>query len=112
MNATVQSPWAATRRGPPAPALLEEADAIREATDRGPPIYTSMVLAAWRGQAARALALIEASIQDATAESENRAISLAEYARALLYNGLGRYRPALAAAQRACEHEEPSPSVR
>jgi hypothetical protein len=39
---------------------------------------TSLVLAAWRGQEARALELIEASIQDATAEGEGRAISLIE----------------------------------
>ena len=33
-------------------------------------------------------------------------ITLAEYATAVLYNGLGRYQAALAAAQRACEHED------
>jgi hypothetical protein len=62
------------------------------------------VLAAWRGQEAQALELIEASREDATRRGEGRAVTLAEYATAVLYNGLGRYQAALAAAQRACEH--------
>ena len=33
-------------------------------------------------------------------------VTLAEYATAVLYNGLGRYQEALAAAQRACEHDD------
>ena len=89
-----------------ASALIEEADAITEATGNAPLRYTSLVLAAWRGEEARALELIEAGIQDATARGEGRAIGLAEYATAVLYNGLGRYEAALAGAQRACEHED------
>jgi DNA-binding CsgD family transcriptional regulator len=85
--------------------LLEEADAINAATGPTPLMSTSLVLAAWRGQEARTLELIGASIQDAPPESESRAIALAEYARAVLYNGLGEYQAALFAAERACEHE-------
>jgi DNA-binding CsgD family transcriptional regulator len=94
------------RQGPPASALIEEADAINEASGEAPLVSTSLVLAAWRGQEARAVELIEAGIQDATPEGAPRAISLAEYAGALLYNGLGRYHAALAAAQPACEHQD------
>ena len=50
--------------------------------------------------------LIEAGVQDATARGEGRAIGLAGFARAVLYNGLGRYDAALAAAERACEHDD------
>jgi DNA-binding CsgD family transcriptional regulator len=50
--------------------------------------------------------LIEASIKDAMARGEGRAIGMAEYATAVLYNGLGRYEQALAAAQRACQFED------
>ncbi len=64
------------------------------------------MLAAWRGQEARALELIKASREDATRRGEGRAIALAEYATAVLYNGLGRYQEALAAAQRACEYDD------
>jgi len=68
--------------------------------------YTDLVLAAWRGEEAPALDLIEAGIKDAIARGEGRAIGVAEYATALLYNGLGRYESALAAAQRACRYDD------
>ena len=93
----------------PASALLGEADAINEAIGTPPLLSTSLVLAAWRGQEGRALQLIDASIEDATAENEGMAIALAEYAQALLYNGLGRYQAALSAAERACQHEDVGP---
>ena len=89
-----------------AAGLIEEADAITEATGNAPLGYTSLVLAAWRGQEAEALELIEASRDDATERGEGRAITLAEYATAVLYNGLGRYRAALTAAERASDHDD------
>jgi DNA-binding CsgD family transcriptional regulator len=90
----------------PASALIEEADAITEATGNAPLMYTSLVLAAWRGQEAKATELIEASLEDAASRGEGRAITLAEYATAVLYNGLGRYQAALGAARRASEHDD------
>jgi DNA-binding CsgD family transcriptional regulator len=105
-SASPAGPTASGRDGPPASALIEEADAINEATADTPLVSTSLVLAAWRGQETRALELIEASIQDATPSGEAGAVSLAGYASAVLYNGLGRYQAALAAAQRTCEHED------
>jgi DNA-binding CsgD family transcriptional regulator/tetratricopeptide (TPR) repeat protein len=89
-----------------AAALIEEADAITEATGNAPLSYTSMLLAAWRGEEARALELIEAGIQEATARGEGRAIGLAGHVTAVLYNGLGRYEEAMAGARRACEQED------
>jgi DNA-binding CsgD family transcriptional regulator len=89
-----------------ASALIDEADAITEATGYAPLSYTSLVLVAWRGEEARALELIEVGVQEATARGEGRAIGLAGYVTAVLYNGLGRYVTALAGAQRACEHED------
>jgi DNA-binding CsgD family transcriptional regulator len=89
-----------------AAALIEESDAISAATGNTRLAYVAPVVAAYRGQEALALELIEASIQDATARGEGRAIALAEFARAVLYNGVGRYEAAQAAAQRACEHED------
>ena len=89
-----------------ASALIEEADAISEATGNPPLRYTSLILFAWRGQEAAALRVIESSLQDATARGEGRAIGLAHYATAVLYNGLGRFQDALAAAQRACAYED------
>jgi len=89
-----------------ASALVEEADAITAATGNAPLRYTSLFLAAWRGEEAQALKLIEARARDATARGEGRAIGSAEYVTAVLYNGLGRYEAALVGAQRACEHED------
>jgi DNA-binding CsgD family transcriptional regulator len=89
-----------------ASALIEEADAITEATGGAPLRYTSMVLVAWRGEEARALELIELGMQEATHRGEGRAIGLAGYVTAVLNNGLCRYEAALAAAQQACEHED------
>jgi DNA-binding CsgD family transcriptional regulator len=86
--------------------LIEEADAITQATGSAPLAYTSVVLAAFRGRPAPALAAIENGIEDAGARGEGRAIALAGYATSVLYNGLGRYGEALAAAERACEHED------
>jgi DNA-binding CsgD family transcriptional regulator len=59
-----------------------------------------------RGDETRALEVIGACVNLATARGEGRAIGYAEHAVAVLYNGLGRYQDALAAAQRACEHED------
>jgi DNA-binding CsgD family transcriptional regulator len=89
-----------------ASALIEEADAISEATGNAPVSYTSLVLAAWRGQEIPALGLIAGGVRGATARGEGRLVALAEYATAVLYNGLGRYEEALAAARRGCEYED------
>jgi DNA-binding CsgD family transcriptional regulator len=86
--------------------LVAEATAINEAAAYAPILLTSLVLAAWRGQETRALELIAATIEDAPAEDRRRATALADYARAVLYNGLGRYEEAFAAAARACAHED------
>jgi DNA-binding CsgD family transcriptional regulator len=89
-----------------ASVLSAEADAIVEATGNTRWQGTSLLLAAWRGQEGGTLKMAEASIQAATARGEGRAICMAELSRAVLYNGLGRYQDALAAAERACEHED------
>jgi DNA-binding NarL/FixJ family response regulator len=68
--------------------------------------YTSLVVAAWHGQEALAMRLIEDGRRDATGRGEGRAVALAEYATAVLCNGLGRYKTALAAARKACEHDD------
>jgi DNA-binding CsgD family transcriptional regulator len=89
-----------------AAALKDEARSISEALGSAAITYTDLVLAGWRGEEAPALDLIEAGIKDAIARGEGRAIGVAEYATALLYNGLGRYETALAAAQRACQFDD------
>jgi DNA-binding CsgD family transcriptional regulator len=89
-----------------ATALIGEANAISRAVGNAPLRYASLVLLAWRGDETAALPVIESSLEDAKARGEGRAIGLAYYATAVLFNGLGRYEEALAAAQRACAHDD------
>jgi len=89
-----------------ASALVEESDAITEATGHSPLKYSSLLLLAWRGTDVQASARIQANVRDATAWGEGRAIGLGDYFSAVLYNGLGRYQDALAGAERACEHDD------
>ena len=49
---------------------------------------------------------IDAGVRDAKARGEGRVLALADCFTAVLYNGLGRYAEALAAAQRVCEFDD------
>jgi DNA-binding CsgD family transcriptional regulator len=89
-----------------AATLIEEAASITAATDYAPLRYHSLALAAWRGIPADAIALIEAAAADATARGEGRVLGLTGYLAAVLYNGLGRYDDAFAAARESCEYED------
>ncbi|HUB39844.1 MAG TPA: AAA family ATPase [Streptosporangiaceae bacterium] len=89
-----------------AATLKDEGQAISEAMGSAVITYTDLVLAAWRGEEGPALDLIEAGLKDAIVRGEGRCVGVAEYSTALLYNGLGRYETALAAAQRACRYDD------
>jgi len=89
-----------------AAALIEEADAITQATGMAPLKYASLMLAAWRGDEAEGLALIDAGRSEATARGEGMGLGVIEWATALLHNGRGRYTEALAAADRGHEHDD------
>jgi DNA-binding CsgD family transcriptional regulator len=60
-------------------------------------------LAAFRAQEAEASPFIEANVSEALLRGEGSRLAVAEWAMAVLNNGLGRYEEALAAAQRASE---------
>ena len=85
--------------------LVEEDRLIAETTGNPPIAYTAMALAAWRGQEAPASALIEATVQEATARGQGRLVTFANYARSVLGNGLGRHEAARDAAWRAFERD-------
>jgi DNA-binding CsgD family transcriptional regulator len=89
-----------------AASLIDEADAITRATGMAPLQYAALLLAAWRGDDAEALELVEATRREATARGEGMGLGAAEWASALLNNGRGRYAQALEAARRACEHDD------
>ncbi|TVY00162.1 AAA family ATPase [Mycolicibacterium porcinum] len=86
--------------------LMEEADSISEVIGHHPMKYHKVELAAWRGDLSEAGDLIEAGTAEGTAKGEGRLLGITGYAAAILYNGLGRYEEALAAAQRACEYHD------
>jgi DNA-binding CsgD family transcriptional regulator/tetratricopeptide (TPR) repeat protein len=83
--------------------VVAEADAVKEVTGTRIAPYGAMLLAALRGRRAEASALIEAAIRDATAGGEGLAVQYAHWVTAVLYNGLSRYKEALAVAQQASE---------
>jgi DNA-binding CsgD family transcriptional regulator/tetratricopeptide (TPR) repeat protein len=86
-------------------ALIAEAQAVADATGSQLAPYGATGVAAWRGREAEATELIQANLDSATSRGEGRGLS-SQYAAALLYNGLGRYDKALAAAERACEYDD------
>jgi DNA-binding CsgD family transcriptional regulator len=86
-----------------AASAADEMQAVLEVTGTNIAPYGALGLAAFRGREAEALTLIEATLRDAPRRVEGLAISAAEWASAVLHNGLGRYAEALAAAQRASE---------
>ena len=85
---------------PPLNALRAFEAGIRSAP------YGAMMLAAWRGEARTARELIDTSIRDAGARGEGMGLAVAEYARAVLANGLGEYEEALSSARSASEYRE------
>jgi DNA-binding CsgD family transcriptional regulator len=89
-----------------AASLIEEADAITQATQTAPLKYAALMLAAWRGNEADALELLEAGRLEATARGEGMGLGVVEWATALLHNGCGRYADAFAAAKRGCGHDD------
>jgi DNA-binding CsgD family transcriptional regulator len=86
-----------------AASLIEEAGAIAEATRSQLPPYAPVALAAFRGRERQASELIETGTSDLVRRGEGVGLTFVQWATAVLYNGLGRYEDALAAAQRAGE---------
>jgi DNA-binding CsgD family transcriptional regulator len=93
----------------PASSLIAETESIVDATGLAPLRLASLMLAAWRGNEAELVGLLEAGLPLARARREGMAEGVADWANALLYNGNGRYPEALAAAQRACEYDDVGP---
>ena len=85
-----------------AEALVVETEAVAEATgSRLAP--QRALLAALRGEEAEAIALIEAGRREVVHRGEGLWLVATEWASAVLFNGLGRYEEALAAAEQAVE---------
>jgi len=88
-----------------AEALAEELETLTEAIGGGLAPYCTMALASLRGEEERATALVAATIEDANQRGEGIGTVYAEWAAAVLHNGLGQYDEALAAAQRSTAYD-------
>ncbi len=86
-------------------ALIAEAQAVADATGSQLGPHGALGVAAWRGREAEATELIQATMDGVTSRGEGRGVT-SQYAAALLYNGLGRYDKALAAAELVCEYDD------
>jgi DNA-binding CsgD family transcriptional regulator len=87
--------------------LLAEAETVAEATGSALAPYGALGLASWRGRQLDLSELIEANMNDLVARGQGGGLGVIDWATAVLYNGLGRYEEALAAAQQgAAYHHE------
>lgn len=89
-----------------AASVIDEQRMIAEATGRPSIGYTETILAAWRGRERAASESIEGEVESAAAGGIGRVVTFADYMRAVLYNGLGRYELARDAARRAFERAQ------
>jgi DNA-binding CsgD family transcriptional regulator len=88
-----------------AAALVQELQAVTEATGTSLAPYAAMGLAALRGGQAETAALVDATTMDVSRRGEGIGIAVAEWATAVLNNGLANYETAMTAAQRAAEYQ-------
>ncbi len=86
-----------------AATLIDEAKSITAATGYAPLRYYALTLTAWQGVPDDAVRSLEAAAAVGAARGEGRALDAVGTLKALLYNGLGRYEEAFAAARGACE---------
>jgi DNA-binding CsgD family transcriptional regulator/tetratricopeptide (TPR) repeat protein len=87
-----------------AAVLVTESESVAEATATAPPPYTLLMLRACQGRESEAAALIDRVIQQATEAGQGMAVMVGQWATSRLYNGLGRYEVAAAAAREVIEN--------
>ena len=92
--------------------LIAESDSVAAATGSQLPPFAALRLRSLQGREAEASALIEATITMAEAVGAGLAVRVAQWAAAVLYNGLGRYdEAATAARQVTAEDIDPYPAM-
>ena len=89
-----------------AAGLLTEAESLAPGMRAENLPYIQLLLACWRGQESTATGLSETMAREALARGEGAAITVVEYAMAVLWNGLGQYELAAAAAQKAVDSDD------
>jgi DNA-binding CsgD family transcriptional regulator len=86
-----------------AASLVSELEAVCQATGTTLAPYAALVLAAWRGREQEFDDLLEAELAEVVARGEGSGVRIAQWAKAVLANGLGRYDDAVLAARQAAE---------
>jgi DNA-binding CsgD family transcriptional regulator len=94
-----------------AEALVEESDAIADATGATRIEFAKLPLAGFRGDEAALSKLVEVTEPAAIARAEGVLLTFGEHARALLYNGLANFEAALPAAERASARDQLTVSI-
>jgi DNA-binding CsgD family transcriptional regulator len=87
-----------------ATSLITEYEAVCEATGSRIAPHAGLLLAAYRGREAEAAPLIQTAPEEAAARGQGFAVTYAQRAAAILYNGLSQHQEALAAARQAIDH--------
>jgi DNA-binding NarL/FixJ family response regulator len=83
--------------------LLDELEAVSEATGIPVAAYGAVLLTAWRGRGDELFKLIDLTIADLVRRGEGFGLIITGFANALFCNSVGRYEDAMAAARQASE---------
>ncbi|MET9312505.1 AAA family ATPase [Kribbella sp. NPDC003505] len=89
-----------------AAAVVEEVRTVSTATGTVQPPFGALALAAARGQASDARALIDATVKEGTLHGQGLGVTVANCHHAVLCNGLAQYDEAMSAAGRAARYQE------
>jgi DNA-binding CsgD family transcriptional regulator len=92
--------------------LIAESDTVTAATGSQLPPFAALRLLSMEGREADASALIAATIEQATAQGQGLALRVAQWAAAVLHNGLAHYDEAAAAARQVTANDiDPYPQM-
>jgi DNA-binding CsgD family transcriptional regulator len=86
-----------------AASLIDEVKIVTEATGAQLAPYGPLILAAWRGREAELGDLTDATLREALPRGEGIGVSTAQWANAVLHNGLARYEGAATSARQVLE---------
>ncbi|HKC28995.1 MAG TPA: AAA family ATPase [Jatrophihabitans sp.] len=89
-----------------AATVIADADAVSAGMGTPPLRHAALLLAGWGGHEQSSLALFGAARRDARDRGEGSILTAVSLGEAVLFNGLGRYDAALAAARDAVAHDE------
>ena len=90
---------------PRRPRLVDEFETVNEVMDKDLLPYGALALAAWRGRQDIASELIRTTFAGAGERGEGMGLSIVDYSSAVLYNSVGQYYEALAAAERGAGYQ-------